>query len=333
MGQIAALQPDTTTTWDPGGLEEPDMPPVRNDRVYATISQSYSMDEETSRTELDSHANMPVFGRHAFIVGESTKSISVSPFTPDYEPITVPVVNAVIQYDHPYNGQQYHLLFRNALYVPSMQHNLIPPFILREAGFQINDVPRIHLDDPSNDDHALHLDDDARIPLQLHGIFSYFPTSKPDHSSLQAPENLYLLTPEHWNPHSPHFAINEDAMLDWEGNIKEPRDRPRYLVDELPDDDVMAAALTTSPSEEQELDRAFANLSLETTKEEIPWRESNSSSTAANPILKEATLLHALEQRRALSGFMMTSSLSFLTALSQAVRSFTYLVLTVCSGI
>ena len=95
-------------------------------------------------------------------------------------------------------------------------------------------------------------------------------------------------------------------MLDWEGNIKEPRDRPRYLVDELPDDDVMAAALTTSPSEEQELDRAFANLSLETTKEEIPWRESNSSSTAANPILKEETLLHALEQRRALSGFMMS---------------------------
>ena len=38
----------------------------------------------------------------------------------------------------------YILTVRNALHVPSMEHNLIPPFIMREAGLVINDVPRIH---------------------------------------------------------------------------------------------------------------------------------------------------------------------------------------------
>ena len=29
-------------------------------------------------------------------------------------------------------------MMRNALYVPSMPHNLIPPFIMREAGIVVN---------------------------------------------------------------------------------------------------------------------------------------------------------------------------------------------------
>ena len=38
-----------------------------------------------SRTELDSHANMPVVGRHAYIISQTGKIADVSPFTPDYK--------------------------------------------------------------------------------------------------------------------------------------------------------------------------------------------------------------------------------------------------------
>ena len=38
----------------------------------------------------------------------------------------------------------YLLSIRNVRYVPSMTNNLIPPFIMREAGLIVNDVPRIH---------------------------------------------------------------------------------------------------------------------------------------------------------------------------------------------
>ena len=87
-----------------------------------------------SRTELDSHANMLVAGKHAYIIAETGKKVDVSPFTPDYKPLTVPLVDAMVKYDNPYDRKTYILVLRNALYVPSMDHNLIPPFMLREMG-------------------------------------------------------------------------------------------------------------------------------------------------------------------------------------------------------
>jgi hypothetical protein len=39
--------------------------------------------EETSRTELDSHANMPVVGRHTYIISHTGRVAEVNPFTPD----------------------------------------------------------------------------------------------------------------------------------------------------------------------------------------------------------------------------------------------------------
>ena len=56
-----------------------------------------------------------------------------------------------------------------------MENNLIPPFILREAGLQGKDTPKIHIEDPDTSDHAItFLVHDLRITLQLHGIFSFF---------------------------------------------------------------------------------------------------------------------------------------------------------------
>ena len=129
----SAFQSDSTQKWDPGGGHLS----VYNDRLYSITSMdgmaTDSSDDEMetdSRTELDSHANMPVVGRHAYILAESGKTVSVHPFTPDYEPMQVPLVDAAVWYDSPYDGKQYILVLRNALHVPSMTNNLIPPFAL-----------------------------------------------------------------------------------------------------------------------------------------------------------------------------------------------------------
>ena len=84
--------------------------------------------------ELDSHANMPVVGKHAYIIAKTGKKVDLSPFTPDYKPLTIPLVDAMVKYDNQYNRKTYILVLHNALYVPSMDHNLIPPFMLREMG-------------------------------------------------------------------------------------------------------------------------------------------------------------------------------------------------------
>ena len=149
-----------------------------------------------SRTELDSHANMPVVGKHAYIIAETGKKVDVAPFAPDYKPLTVPLVDATLRYNNPYNGKSYILVLQNALYVLSMENNLIPLFTLREMGVTVNDVPKIHKEDPTVDNHAIAFAETGfRIPLSLWGIFSYFLTSKPTHDNLLNPNEVYILSP------------------------------------------------------------------------------------------------------------------------------------------
>jgi hypothetical protein len=92
----------------------------------------------SSRTELDSHANMPVVGRNAYVISRSGEMADVSPFSPDYKSMAIPIVDAAVLYECPLKGEPYILVIRNALHVPSMKGNLMPPFVMREAGVQVN---------------------------------------------------------------------------------------------------------------------------------------------------------------------------------------------------
>ena len=60
---------------------------------------------ELSRTELDSHANMPVIGKNAYILSKIGETVDVAPFTPDYKPISVELVDAALKYECPYIGE------------------------------------------------------------------------------------------------------------------------------------------------------------------------------------------------------------------------------------
>ena len=108
-----------------------------------------------SRTELDSHTNMPVIGRNAYILSKFGETVDVAPFTPDYKPISVELVDAALKYECPYSGEVKILIIRRGLHVPSMTHNLLPQFMLREAGIQINEVPKIHVTSPTEEHHAI----------------------------------------------------------------------------------------------------------------------------------------------------------------------------------
>ena len=51
-----------------------------------------------SRTELESHANRPVIGRNAYILSKIAETVDVAPFTPDYKPISVELVDAALSH-------------------------------------------------------------------------------------------------------------------------------------------------------------------------------------------------------------------------------------------
>ena len=185
---------------------------------------------EEARTELDSHANMCVIGQHSLVIQHSGRHADVNTFSPSVESLyKVPIVDAAIAYDCPYSSKTYIHVVRNALYVPSMHNNLIPPFVIREACVEVSEVPKIHVHDPTVEDHSIYFtDQDLRIPLSLWGIFSYFPCRKPCEQD-QLDDNILFLTPDgpEWNPHSDSYARNEEQFLDWRGDIIEPKVRQR----------------------------------------------------------------------------------------------------------
>ena len=162
------MQPDSHTIWDPGAEDSKERTKLIKInvplQVYMLIATASGLEldedkdmthEELSRTELDSHANMPVVGRNAYVISETGEVADVSPFTPDYSSMKIKVVDAAVQYDCDHTGASYVLVIRNALHVPSMKHNLLPPFILRQAGIVVNKVPKIHVNEPTIEAHLI----------------------------------------------------------------------------------------------------------------------------------------------------------------------------------
>ena len=120
------------------------------------LSKCGECDKGPRGTELELHANMAVVGSQAFVFSTSGKTCDVQAFSKEANGMSgVHIVDAAIAYDCPFSGQTFMLVIRNALYVPSMEHNLIPPFIMREAGMEVNECPKIHCDDPTIEDPGL----------------------------------------------------------------------------------------------------------------------------------------------------------------------------------
>ena len=197
---------------------------------------------EMYRLEFDSHANMPVVGKGAH-VEYTGKSVEVNAFSPTYKPTSLPIVDAVLQYDCDHSGVSYLLIIKNALYVPEMLNHLIPPFIMRECGITVSDTPKIHLDDPGISDHSIEFPETKfRIPLSLHGIFSFVPTYKPNESMLKDCEEVYVLTPNRWDPHDSAYSHNEAQMLDWQGQMVQPKHRQTILLSDIEEDAEISSA-------------------------------------------------------------------------------------------
>lgn len=207
----------------------------------AKVAMADASEAIDPRTELDTHANMVVLGKNCFVFDHvQGRTCEVASYNPAMRKAKhVPIVDAAIAYDYPYTLKTYYLLIiRNALYIPTMNNNLIPPFILLKAGLKVrNDVPKIHVESLTVSDHAIEFPEQEngaalRIPLQLWGVFSFFHTRAPTNKEA-AELNPLLLTPDsnHWNPHSEHFAKNEESMLDWEGEMQVKCRRLNHVLD------------------------------------------------------------------------------------------------------
>ena len=210
---------------------------------------------------MDSHANKPVIGMNSYILSKIVETVDVAPFKADYKAISVELADAALKYECPYSGKVKILIIRRGLYVLSITHNLLAPFMLRETGITFNEVPKIHATPPTEEHHAITFKEtNLRILLSLHGAFAYFPMSQPSIQELEEPEDVYVLTPTIWNPHSKAYVINEESMLDWECNLKhEKGHEKRVILEEIPSDDSMISFLALCEKEQMVVSSHFVD--------------------------------------------------------------------------
>ena len=62
---------------------------------------------DTSRTEMDSHADSSVVEKNAYIISTKGKKITVNGFTDALGSKTVPVMDAAVTYDCEFTGRVY----------------------------------------------------------------------------------------------------------------------------------------------------------------------------------------------------------------------------------
>ena len=97
-----------------GFMREPESDPtIHQDEAMisvfcAQIASSHAKGTANPRSELDSHANMMVVGKNAFIFESTGRTCEAKPFSEDLGVVkNIPIVDAAIAYDCPYTHQCY----------------------------------------------------------------------------------------------------------------------------------------------------------------------------------------------------------------------------------
>ena len=140
--------------------------------IGGALMGSYSA---LNATDLDSHANMAVADNAWTVIEDIMQTLPLSlQFFLRWKWSERGRCNC-IWWSHLIT-HFYPLVMRNALLIPTMDHNPSPPFLLREAGLYVDETPKHQIALPVIDNHAI-VDSETgmRIHLSLNGIFSCFP--------------------------------------------------------------------------------------------------------------------------------------------------------------
>ena len=137
-------------------------------------------------------------------------------------------------YACPWSQTTYILIAGNILSVPYIDHNLIPPFILREAGLTVDYTAMIHLNEPYIDDHAIFFpNSDLSIRLHLHGTLYCFSTRMPTPDEIRDPvSQVVVITPERvsCNPQCTSYQLNKEMHIDYYGHLTQPHHRNPNMI-------------------------------------------------------------------------------------------------------
>ena len=202
--------------------------------IIARYFQVSPVELNETTTDLDSHTGSPVVGDNTSILLYTNKTVCVSDFMKTLVDINkVLVIVAAVAYTDVVTGVTCLLVISNALYMKRMEGNLIPPFMIRLTGHEVDEYHMFMCKKPSTKTHTISINDPELItPLSLKGISSYILNRKPTVEESKTYQYIDL-TPNtsDWNPHDMNYADQESCMIDYKGELVPPTTIKQSLLE------------------------------------------------------------------------------------------------------
>ncbi len=129
-------------------------------------SMSYNNALETS-LELDSHADTTVLRAGALIIQSYDRPVEVVGYDPQQGLQMFEMVSGIPTFDHPWDGQVYHLMFHQAIHMPQLDHHLLCPIQCCVNDMTVDNIPNFLTRFPTDNTHALVVqnpDNDSTFP-------------------------------------------------------------------------------------------------------------------------------------------------------------------------
>ena len=161
------------------------------------------------------------------IVNKTMRTVKVTPFLQSLGSVSkVPIITAAIAYDDPKSGNVFVLLIHQALYFQDLDHCLLCPMQLRLNDVVVNERPKFLTERPSEDDHVIRCEE-VTIPLELHGVTSYFKARRPTKDEYLNCDRFELTYPDpEWIPSDSKYSEEESRFVSFDGSLVQAE---RYL--------------------------------------------------------------------------------------------------------
>ena len=164
------------------------------------------------------------------------KTVTVTGFDPTIASLSLRIVSAALAYSSPESGETIILIVHQAIHNPNVQHNLLCPLQLRMNDVIVNECPKFLTVTPTDKDHTIIAnspgDDELRIPLDIRGTTSCFPTRKPTSEEFAECRHVELTYSDpDWDPSTKSYAEQERQMVDNAGRLLVTGDKtaPRFI--------------------------------------------------------------------------------------------------------
>jgi hypothetical protein len=140
--------------------------------------------EEVNRSDLDSHADCCVCGKEVLVLNYFDREVTVAGWDPEGETQSPSSVSESMGYTILEAGKTVLLIAHQSIFSPSLSHNMLSTMQMRLHDVIVNEKPKSQSLNPTKLSQSIsvrgeNVKDFLRIPLELHGVVSCFPTFKP----------------------------------------------------------------------------------------------------------------------------------------------------------